>query len=209
MSLIEKHNADISMCGASEGDGTTRNPQCIFNEKMILTGEEALRLLLGRKYIRAGMPTKLYKREILEKYPFVENYKNEDIHTQYKYLLSGKIIVIYGIDKYYIARHAGNISGFTSNAKDWDAETMNDYLTAFNNRTEFVKQHAPDTYKLAMYSEWSFMISMCIKIENQQIENCGEQYHYMKQQLIDNIGEIKKTEYLTDVERKWIEYIKE
>ena len=75
-SLIEENNADIAMCGATEGNGHTKSPQCLFDEKMVLTGEEALRLLLGRKYIRAGMPTKLYKREILERYPFEENCKN-------------------------------------------------------------------------------------------------------------------------------------
>jgi glycosyltransferase involved in cell wall biosynthesis len=205
MSLIEEHNADISMCGATEGDGTTRNPQCLFDEKMVLTGEEALRLLLGRKYIRAGMPTKLYKREILEKYPFVENYKNEDIHTQYKYLLSGKIIVIYGIDKYYFARHAGNISGFTSNAGGWDAKTMNDYLTAFHNRTDFVKQYAPNTYKLALYSEWSFMISMVEKIDRYGLEDCKVIGDKLIETLTKHKEEFLKMPEIKDFEKSWIE----
>jgi glycosyltransferase involved in cell wall biosynthesis len=205
MSLIEEQNADISMCGATEGDGTTRKPQCLFDEKMVLTGEEALRLLLGRKYIRAGMPTKLYKREILEKYPFVENYKNEDIHTQYKYLLSGKIIVIHGLDKYYFARHAGNISGFTSNAGGWDAETMNDYLTAFHNRTEFVKQYAPDTYRLALYSEWSFMISMVEKIDRYGLEDCKKTGDKLIEILKQHKEEFVKMPEIKDFEKDWIE----
>ena len=163
--LMEEYNADISMCGASEGDGNTRNPQCLFDEKMILTGEEALRLLLGRKYIRAGMPTKLYKKKILLKYPFEEKYKNEDIHTQYKYLLTSKVVAIHGVDKYYFTRHANNISGFTNNAQNWDKQTLKDYLTAFHNRTQFIKENATNTYELALYSEWSFMISMVEKID--------------------------------------------
>lgn len=204
ISLIEENNADISMCGATEGDGITKNPQCIFDEKMILTGEEALRLLLGRKYIRAGTATKLYKREILEKYPFEEKYKNEDIHTQYKYLLASKVVVIHGVDKYYITRHASNVSGFTSNAGMWDAKTMSDYLHAFHNRTEFVKQNAPDSYKFALYTEWSFMISMIEKIDRFTIEECRG----IQQKLIE-ILRINKINFLSmpeikDFEIEWI-----
>lgn len=209
LDLIEDNNADISMCGTTEGDGTTRNPQCLFDEKMILTGEEALRLLLGRKYIRAGIPAKLYKREMLEKYPFEEKYKNEDIHTQYKYLLESKTVVIHGVDKYYITRHADNVSGFTSNAGMWDARTMSDYLHAFHNRTEYVRQMAPNSYQLALYAEWSFMISMVEKIERFQIEDCRK-----IQQVLIEILRVNRTAFLNmqeiqDFEREWMEkYVK-
>lgn len=203
--LAEENNADISMCGATEGNGQTRNPQCLFDEKMILSGEEALRLLLGRKYIRAGMPTKLYKREILERYPFEENYKNEDIHTQYKYLLSAKKVVIHGLDKYYITRHDSNISGFTSNAGRWDAQTMQDYLMAFHNRTEFVKKYAPDTYKLALYSEWSFMISMIEKIDRFNLLDCRAIEDKMSVVLKEHKREFIDMPEIKDFEKEWLE----
>lgn len=205
LSLIEEYDADISMCGATEGNGQTKEPQCLFDEKMILTGEEALRLLLGRKYIRAGMPTKLYKREILEKYTFEEKYKNEDIHTQYKYLLSSKKVVIHGLDKYYFTRHDSNVSGFTSNAGSWDAQTMSDYLTAFHNRTEFVQQYAPDIYKLALYSEWSFMISMVEKIDRFQLTDCGEIGEKMVAELKEHKQEFSDMPEIKDFEREWLE----
>lgn len=51
-SQIKDNCADIAMCGSTEGDGEKRKPQCLSNEKMILSGEGALRLLLVRKYIR-------------------------------------------------------------------------------------------------------------------------------------------------------------
>lgn len=204
LSLLEENKAGISMCGACEGNGKTSSPQCLFDEKLILTGEEALRLLLGRKYIRAGMPTKLYKREILLKYPFVENYKNEDIHTQYKYLLSSKTVALHGIEKYYITRHGSNVSGFTSNGRSWDKQTMQDYLTAFRNRTEFIRQKAPDTFKLALYSEWSFMISMIEKIDRFQLTDCFA----IKDDLI-KVLKIHKEEFVNmptikEFEREWV-----
>lgn len=205
LSLIEEYDADISMCGATEGNGQTKEPQCLFDEKMILIGEEALRLLLGRKYIRAGMPTKLYKREILEQYPFEENYKNEDIHTQYKYLLSSKKVVIHGLDKYYFTRHDSNVSGFTSNAGSWDAQTMSDYLTAFHNRTEFVQQYAPGTYKLALYSEWSFMISMVEKIDRFQLTGCSAIGDKMEAELKEHKQEFFDMPEIKDFEREWLE----
>lgn len=203
--LLNENDADISMCGATEGDGTTKAPQCLFDEKMILTGEEAVKLLLGRKYIRAGMPTKLYKRGILEKYPFVENYKNEDIHTQYKYLLEAQKIVIHGLDKYYFTRHGKNVSGFTSNAGSWDLQTIQAYLTAFHNRTEFIKSHAPNLYELSMYAEWSFMISMIEKIDKFQLKNCG----VLQKELIEILREHKEQfvgmPEIKEFELEWVE----
>lgn len=202
--LLEENDADISMCGATEGDGRTRNPQCLFSEKLILTGEEALRLLLGRKYIRAGMPTKLYKKKILEQHPFEENYKNEDIHTQYKYLLASSRVVIHGLDKYYFTRHDNNISGFTSNAEKWNAQTMRDYLTAYHNRTEFVKQNAPDTYELALYSEWSFMISMIEKIDRFQLVDCIGIERVLVDILREHQEQFIGMQEIKDYEREWL-----
>lgn len=203
--LMEENQADISMCGASEGDGIERRPQCLFNEKMLLTGEEATSLLMGRKYIRAGMPTKLYKREILEKFPFVENYKNEDIHTQYKYLLSAKRVAIYGLDHYYFMRHENNVSGFTSNPSGWDKKTMRDYLDAYQTRTEYIKKNAPNIYELALYSQWSFMISMIDKIESYNITECKEIEKELLRELISKKKVFLNMPYIQDFERQWIE----
>ncbi len=205
VTLLREHEADISMCGATEGDGETRNPQCVFQEKMVLTGEEALRLLLGRKYIRAGMPTKLYRREILERFPFEEVCKNEDIHTQYRYLTTSKKVVIHGMDKYYITRHDGNVSGFTSNAAKWDARTMRDYLTAFHNRTTFIRMNASDVYELALYSEWSYMLSMVEKIEKYHLEDCLGIGNALKCILKKNREQFLNMPEIKEFEREWME----
>lgn len=203
--LIKENKADISMSGTTEGDGQSINPQCIFDEKYVITGEEAVQLLLERKYIRAGIPAKLYKREILEKYPFVEHCKNEDIHTQYKYLLEANIVAIHGIDKYYIIRHTRNVSGFTSNASQWDMRIMKDYLTAFYNRTKYIEQKAPTMYELALYSEWAFMISMIDKIEKYQLQDCKMIEKRLKEILKANREKFLSMPELKDFEREWME----
>ena len=205
VNLLEENNADISVCGATEGDGTTRIPQCIFDEKLILSGEEAVDLLIDRKYIRAGIPTKLYKREILEKYPFVENYKNEDIHTQYKYLLSANVVAMQGLDFYYITRHSNNVSGFTSNPGGWNYQTMKDYTEAYHNRTEFIREHAPNIYEHALYSEWSFMISMIDKIESFNIIDCRPLEDDFKKILAENRDKFTNMKYVQKFEIDWME----
>lgn len=204
ISLIREHDADISMCGASEGDGVTRRPQCLFDEKYVLSGEEAVRLLLDRKYIRNGTATKLYRREILEKFPFVENYRNEDLHTQYKYLLSSKVVVIQGVDNYYITRHASNVSGFTSDASKWDAKTIQDYFDAYHNRTDYLRIHAPSLYEQALYSEWSFMISMVDKIESYGLSGCNGIERTFLTELEHHREDFLNMPYIQDIERSWI-----
>lgn len=210
ISLRDEYDADISMCGATEGDGTTRAPQCLFDEKMVLSGEEAVSLLLGRRFIRNGTATKLYRRNILERFPFVENYRNEDLHTQYKYLLAAKVVVIHGVDKYYITRHAGNVSGFTSDASGWDYQTMRDYLDAYRNRTQYLKENAQSLYDQALYSEWSFMISMIEKIDRFELSDCEPLQQIMKRELSVHREEFLNMPEIQDFERKWIDdYIKD
>lgn len=203
--LMKENNADISMCGATEGDGTTRNPQCLFDEKLVINGEEAVRMLIDRKYIRAGMPTKLYRRQILEAYPFVENYKNEDIHTQYKYLLMSKVVAIHGVDHYYFTRHTSNVSGFTSDASKWDSRTMQDYLDAYHNRTAFIQKNSPNTYDMALYSEWSFMISMIDKIDTFCLEDCKEIGVEITKTLRDNKDQFLSMPYIKEFEKIWVD----
>ncbi len=204
MNLIKENNADISMCGASQGDGTTWEPQCLFDEKYVLNGEEATRLLLGRKYIRNGTATKLYRRGLLEEFPFVEHYKNEDLHTQYKYFLASKVVVIHGVDKYYITRHTSNVSGFTSNASAWDRQTISDYWDAYRNRTLYIKDHAPSLYDYAKYCEWSFMISMVDKITTYKLDGCTDLREKLVGELKEHLTEFLATEELQPFERKWI-----
>lgn len=202
--LIQSDGADIAICGTSEGDGCTRKPQCILNEKRVLSGEEAVSLLLERKYIRASTPGKLYDKKLLKLWPFLEDYKHEDIHTQYKYMLSAKKVVIYGLDKYYFTRHEGNISRFTSAAEMWTRETMCEYLMAYHNRTEFVRENALGIYQETLYSEWSYMISMIDKISLYKIEECNSIQKELIRIIASNKDEFCTMPWIKDFELKWI-----
>lgn len=203
--LITADGADISICGCTEGDGISRQPQCIYEEKLVMSGVEAVKLLLKREKIRAGMPTKLYRKEILEKYPFEENCRNEDIHTQYKYLLDANKISMYGLDKYYILRHRNNVSGFTSAANQWNKEIMTDYLRAYRNRTEYIEKKAPSIASLARYCEWSFWISMVDKITKHDLKDCLSIKNDLVSKLIGVKEEFLNHPEIKDFEKTWME----
>lgn len=203
--LITGDDADISICGCTEGDGIFRRPQCIYDEKSVINGAQAVELLLKREKIRAGMPTKLYKREILEKYPFEENCRNEDVHTQYKYLLEAKKISMYGLDKYYILRHNNNVSGFTSAADQWNKDIMTDYLRAYRNRTKYIEEKAPSIASLARYCEWSFWISMVDKITKHDLKDCLSIKNDLVSKLIGVKEEFLNHPEIKDFEKTWME----
>lgn len=209
INLIGRYNADISICGTYEDtytfDGTvTRTEQCISEETVVMDGAKAVSMLLDRQLIRAGMPGKMYRREILEKYPFVENYRNEDVHTQYKYLLSGKV-VFSGYGKYYITRHAGNVSGFNGDESRWNRQTIQDYIDAYEHRTEFLKDNGPEwLYQKALYSEWSLKISMLNKIETLNPKDCLELAGKIKDELKTNENRFINMPYIKDFEKDWL-----
>ena len=205
LSLLEDNKSDISICGCSEGDGITRIPQCIYDEKMVVSGRLATEMLLRREKIRAGMPTKLYKREIIVKYPFDENCKNEDIHTQYKYLLEAGRVAMHGIDKYYILRHGGNVSEFTAVSSKWTKEILRDYLRAYSDRTAYIKEKAPDLLVLQKYCEWSFWISMIDKIETNDLVDCKQIEDDLKQKLWEVKDAFLNDKEIKDFETAWME----
>lgn len=202
--LIKQEKADISMCGATELIGGGIAPQCLFDEKIVIDGRGALQYFLERKYIRAGMPTKLIKRDILIKEPFREDCKHEDIHTIYRYLAKASKVALWGIDKYCFVRHGENLSFFTSDQSQWTEVRMKEYQEAFAMRTQWVSENQPDLFMLAQYSEWSYMISMVDKIEQYKIEGCRG----IEQEFINVIHKVKEEFlgmlWIKDFEVEWV-----
>lgn len=206
--LMIQESADISMCGATEFIGGGGKPQCLFDERLVVSGKEALSYFLKREYIRAGMPTKLFRKEVLEKYPFCETGKHEDIHTVYKYFGSAAKVALWGKDKYQFIRHGENLSFFTSDQSQWTEARIEEYREAFSKRTEWISTLYPDLSELAKYSELSYIISMIDKIEKYKIEGCKN----IEKELVGIIYRMKteflNMPYIKNFEIKWIdEYI--
>ena len=58
LSLIKENHADVAICGAADK---------IFDEKKVMTAEEALIELMWRKKYNMAFPTKLFRRELMTK----------------------------------------------------------------------------------------------------------------------------------------------
>lgn len=206
--LMDQEKVDISMCGATEFIGGGVKPQCLFDEKLVVDGKEALNHFLKREYIRAGMPTKLFRREVLEKYPFCEMGKHEDIHTVYKYFGTAARVALWGKDKYRFVRHGANLSFFTSDQSQWTEAGIREYKEAFSKRTEWVSALYPDMAVLAKYSELSYIISMIDKIKKYKVEGCQNIEKELMGIMQKAKGEFLNMPYIKDFEIKWIdEYI--
>lgn len=198
-------NMDFVTCGTLEEQGGKVEPQCVFVGRYKVNARRAVEELLKREHIRAGMPAKLFRREILLKYPFREDCRHEDIFTTYKYLSEIQWGAVSGIPKYCFVRHGGNVSYFTTDCRMLRPEQLEEYLLAFSERTEFISHKFPDMAGLAQYSEWSYMLSMCRKISEGGLDSCKPQYEKMWEQLHKHRNEFCASPFVKEFERIWME----
>ena len=94
--LAEENRADVAVCGAADK---------IFDEKKIMTAEEALIELMWRKKYNMAFPTKLFRRELVEKLRFPEEGSYDDIALMYKLLAEAERVAYHGLPKYTFYRH--------------------------------------------------------------------------------------------------------
>ena len=206
--LAKEAGADISFCGSLKEVEGEFLPNCVFAEKMIMTPEEAVVLLLKRKKCNAAMPTKLVKRDLFKEIRFRTEGKYDDICVTYKYFATAKKVVACGIPKYCFWRHSGNTSAFTTNDLLLTPEQLDEYFDAFRERTEYLSAKLPKIADYAQYSEWSYMISMCNKISKNKLVSCQKQLEFVKKELMEHYEEFYGSEYIEEFERTFMrEYI--
>ena len=90
LNLLEETKADVSICGAAEK---------VFDEKKVMTAEEAITELMWRKKYNMAFPTKLFRRELMEKLRFPEEGAYDDIALMYKLLAGAKRVAYHGLPK--------------------------------------------------------------------------------------------------------------
>lgn len=88
--LAKEQDADISLSGSMKEVNGEFLPNCMFDEKLVMTPEEAVITLLRRKKYNAAMPSKLMRREIFDKIRFRTEGKYDDITVVYKYFAEAK-----------------------------------------------------------------------------------------------------------------------
>lgn len=206
--LITENQADIAICGATKLVNGAILPHSMWDEYCVWTAEEAVAELLRRKRNNAGLPTKLIKKELLDMEPFKEDCRYEDIWICYKYMAMADKVAAYGLPKYCFMRHDTNNSSFTQNADRWRAEQIEEYLAAFRERTEYISQSLPGLKDMVRYSEWSYMISMCNKIKEYRLPDCGAVLERMCSVLKANQAEFMSSSCIQDFEKDWMrEYV--
>lgn len=196
VNLLEETGADVAICGAADK---------VFDEKKVMTAEEALIELMWRKKYNMAFPTKLFRRELAENLRFPEEGAYDDIALMYKLLASARRVAYHGLPKYTFYRHEGNNSAWTTNHSLLDRETLEEYLAAYRTRTEWLSGLFPENAAVWRYFECSFMISMVEKVTRLEIPGCERQLTAMKKELRANREAFLNAPETMDFEKKWME----
>lgn len=195
LSLAVDNQADVAICGAADK---------VFDEKRVMSAEEALIELMWRKKYNVAFPTKLFHRNMFASVRFPEDKTFDDIALMYKLLAEANRVAYHGLPKYTFYRHEGNNSSWTTHHEQLTPEILQEYLDAYRTRTEWLSERFPNSAETFAYFEWSFMISMVEKIERYQLESCQSQLKHMKTILKNNLFSFCNSPLLQDFERKWL-----
>ena len=116
---------------------------------------------------RAALPQKLmYKID----YPQVPRIR--DIHREYR--IFNRIetsMTMIGKPMYYYYRGDNNLSGLNTGGQITQ-EKMQEHLYANRIRTEYLQEKMPEVADFALYSEYSFMISLTKRIRELEVRDC-------------------------------------
>jgi glycosyltransferase involved in cell wall biosynthesis len=209
--LAKNHNADIAVCGSTKEENGQQLPNGIYqyDEKYIMDAEQATVNFLWRKLYNAAMPTKLVRREMFDNIRFLNEGKYDDITTTYRYFANAEIVVAHGLPKYCFYRHPGNNSSAATKHHLLNPVQLDEYLAAFRERTEYISKVLPRLAGLALYSEWSYMISMVEKIHRYGLNNCADLLELMCDNLRAHWDDFYNGKYILEFEKGWMErYVK-
>lgn len=195
LGLMTEYDADMSICGSTI--------RC-FDEKYVMTTEQALIELMWRKKYSVAFHSKMFRKEIWEDLRFPENVRYDDIALMHKAIAKAKRIAYHGAAKYIINRHESNNSSWVTNNSLLDAQTLGEYLSSYTQRTEWLSERFPKLAPTFKYFEWSFMISMVEKVTRLELKDCEKQLAYMTEQLSAHSGEFLSCTEILDFERDWM-----
>ena len=196
LNLLEENQADVAICGATGRE---------FDEKKVMSAEEALIELMWRKKYNMAFPTKLFRRELMEHLRFPEDGAYDDIALMYRLLAEAKRVAYHGLPKYTFYRHPGNNSAWTTDHRLLTPETLDEYVRAYRVRTQWLSEKFPNSAGAFQYFEWSFMISMVEKIERLGLRGCQRQLEAMRAELRAARTSFLKSPEILDFEKDWME----
>ncbi len=145
--LLEKHQADIAICGHVKTFPRGRVFPHLPRKKLRIMGpEEAIKKMLQVSHYESFVWNKLFRREILTGISFPSGHLYEDLYTTYKALDRANKIVYSREIKYYYRQRAGSIIHSAYNAKVFD------YIQASLDLCEFSKKKYPRIYPTAFFA---------------------------------------------------------
>ena len=194
LSLAVDNQADVAICGAADK---------VFDEKRVMSAEEALIELMWRKKYNVAFPTKLFHRNMFASVRFPEDKTFDDIALMYKLLAEANRVAYHGLPKYTFYRHEGNNSSWTTHHEQLTPEILQEYLDAYRTRTEWLSERFPNSADAFAYFEWSFMISMVEKIERYNLTNCENQKQAMLEVLREARVQFLSFPGILDFEKEW------
>ncbi|MGI6084074.1 MAG: glycosyltransferase family 2 protein [Acetivibrionales bacterium] len=205
--LAEPHDADIAVCGSTKEENGEILPNgiYIYDEKYVMNAEEATVNYLWRRLYNAAMPTKLIRKEMFDTIRFSNTGCYDDISTTYRYFANAKTVVAHGLPKYCFYRHPGNNSSAATKHNLLNPAQLFEYLNAFRERTEYISSVLPRLHDLAIFSEWSYMISMVEKINRYGLTNCEEPLRFMCEELRQHWNEFYNGKFIQDFEKEWMD----
>lgn len=194
--LAIENKAEVAICGAADK---------VFDEKKIMSAEEALIELMWRKKYNMAFPTKLFSRRLADMLRFPEDGAYDDIALMYRLLAEAKGVAYHGLPKYTFYRHESNNSAWTTNHSLLNAETLDEYLYAYRTRTEWLSERFPNSAASFRYFEWSFMISMVEKVHRLNLQGCEKQLAHMERELREHREEFLNAPEILEFEKEWME----
>ncbi len=198
--LIEEFDAEGCFCGSTKEVEGRVIPQYVFEERYCANASSSVVELLKRRKLNSAMPTKMFKAELFETIKFNTSGNYDDITFTYKIFAQAKKIAAQGLPKYCFVRHQTNNSVFTTNDLRITPKQLDEYFAAFKERTEYLSAKLPDIADYALYSEWSYMISMLNKINLNNLKDCYRQEKHIREVLGKNYEEFRNSPYIMDFE---------
>lgn len=193
---IVTEKADVAICGAVGKS---------YDIRQIYTKEEALEVLLNRKYFNVAFPTKLIRKSLFDGNFFNEESKYDDIYLMPRILGASKKTVYEGKPLYDFYRHPGNNSSWTTNFRLLTSATLSEYLAVYRQRTEWLIDSFPDKRDVWEYFEQSFWISMIDKVTKYEVTECYEIRDYLVKAMRDVSGTFLKNVKTQDFEKVYVD----
>lgn len=166
--LIQKYNSDISVCCMvkTEDNQTEYGFDTTLPAEQLLTGREASMGLLGNLYmVLVTACGKLYRSEIVKKYPFPVGKKHEDEATTCKYYYEARNVAVGNRCLYAYYQNPESITHTKGRKLNTDA------LWAMEHRARFYEEK--NERKLAAYA-WYKVFSYCVKDSKENDGRCDD-----------------------------------